>query len=151
MNKATSFLLVDDDLDDTSLFGEILGEVSPFVALHSALNGQEALNLLRSGNTKLPDVIFLDLNMPRMDGKQCLYELKKDDTLKQIPVIMFTTSSQSKDIEQTMQSGAVCFITKPANIKELKIILSSIADNVHGNLERTLRTLSDTADTFIVC
>jgi len=71
--------------------------------------------------------------------------------LQDIPVIMYTTSSRSKDIEETMQKGAVCFITKPTNIKELKNILMCISQNVHGNLEKSLRTLSNTATTFIVC
>ena len=63
---------------------------------------------------------------------------------------MYTTSSQSKDIEETMLKGAICFITKPTNLKELKNILSSISKNVHGNLEKSLRSLSDTCR-YIYC
>jgi CheY-like chemotaxis protein len=151
MAKLLHFLLVDDDTDDTLIFRETLQEVNPSIGFTSALNGQEALNILKLENDKLPDLIFLDLNMPRMDGKECLSRLKNDDQLCHIPVIMYTTSSQSKDIEETMLKGAICFITKPTNVRELKNILSQIAQNVRGNLEKSLRTLSNTSSTFIVC
>lgn len=143
--------MVDDDTDDTSIFQEVLQEVNPSIQFISAPDGQEALNTLKLNGESLPDIIFLDLNMPRMGGKETLVALKKDDRLRNIPVIMYTTSSQSKDIEETMLKGALCFITKPSNLKELKNILSQIAQNVHGNLEKSLRTLSNTSSTFIVC
>jgi len=151
MSKFVRFLLVDDDVDDILIFKEVLQDINPFINFSSAADGQEALSILKTQDTKLPDVIFLDLNMPRMDGMECLTALKKDKELRHIPVIMYTTSSRSKDIEETMQKGAVCFITKPTNLKELKSILSSISQNVHANLEKSLRVLSDTANTFIVC
>ncbi len=150
MQKSTKFLLVDDDIDDSALFKNILHEASPSVSLQNAYNGKEALDILRSEEI-LPDAIFLDLNMPLMDGKECLAEIKSDDELKDIPVIMYTTSSHSKDIEDTMLKGAVCFITKPSNVNELKYILSHISTHVHDNLQKALQTLSDTASTFIVC
>jgi CheY-like chemotaxis protein len=151
MTKALSFLLVDDDSDDTSLFKEVLGEVNSSIIFNSAEDGQQAIQFLKSRTNELPDVIFLDLNMPRMGGKECLVQIKNDEKLHKIPVIMYTTSSQSKDIEETMQKGAICFITKPTNIKELKNILASIAGSVHNNLEKTLRNLSNTINTFMVC
>ena len=150
MTKALHFLLVDDDSDDTSLFREVLEEVNPSIIFNAAEDGQEAIQFLKN-ESSLPDVIFLDLNMPRMGGKECLVQIKNDEKLHKIPVIMYTTSSQSKDIEETMQKGAICFITKPTNIKELKSILSSIAGSVHNNLEKTLRNLSNTINTFMVC
>jgi len=148
--KPIHFFLVDDDMDDTSIFKEVLNEVNPSINLICTTNGHEALTALKNKDN-LPDIIFLDLNMPRMDGKECLAFLKKDEYLQHIPVIMYTTSCQSKDIEETMLKGAICFITKPSNIKELRNILASIAQNVHGNLEKSLRTLSNTSSTFIVC
>ena len=151
MTKSLSFLLVDDDTDDTSLFREVLEEVNPSIIFNWAEDGQEALQFLKNEDSELPDIIFLDLNMPRMGGKECLAEIKNDAKLHKIPVIMYTTSSQSRDIEETMQKGAICFITKPTNMKELKNILSSIAGNVHSNLEKTLRLLSNNTTTFIVC
>src|SRR5687768_14961993 len=103
-----NFLLVDDDPDDTLLFKEVLHEVNSSVGFASAANGKAALSLLRSGTIPLPQIIFLDLNMPLMNGKECLMEIKQDPELMHIPVIIYTTSSQSRDIEETMMGGALC-------------------------------------------
>lgn len=151
MRKNNVFFLVDDDPDDIAVFTEVLQDVDAAAELATAADGIEALKSLRLRKENLPDIIFLDLNMPRMGGKECLTELKRDGLLKHIPVIMYTTSSQSKDIEETMLKGAVCFITKPTSLKELRYILQSISQNVHSNLEKCLRALSNTAATFIVC
>ena len=121
-----------------------------YPVIASATDGQEALDQLLSKSI-IPDLIFLDLNMPRMDGKECLALIKQEDELKHIPVIMYTTSSQSQDIEQTMLQGAVCFITKPSSLRELENILSSIAESMPEDLEEALRYLSNNANTFIVC
>jgi len=145
-----TFFLVDDDIDDANLFQETLGQVDPSIVFAHANDGQEALEQLTSATIR-PDLIFLDLNMPRMDGKQCLTAIKQDAQLQHIPVIMYTTSSQSQDIEETMLHGAVCFITKPSSIRELESILSSIAESMPGELEDALRYLSNNANTFIVC
>lgn len=150
MNKTTTFFLIDDDADDTSLFEEVLSEITPAVGFHSAMYAAEALEQLKEAQTA-PDVIFLDLNMPRMSGKEFLAHVKNDPNLQYIPIIMYTTSSLSKDIEETLMSGAVGFITKPTNTKELRHILSSIAASLPHNLESTLRQLSNTVNTFIVC
>ena len=149
MSKNKTFLLVDDDMDDTFVFGEVLSEVDPAISFMTAGNGQEALEKLLLPNSVLPDVIFMDLNMPRMDGKQCLFEIKNNEKLQHIPVMMYTTSSHSADIEQSMQLGAVCFITKPADFKELKNILSIIAAN-SNNLSKALQQLTRQS-TWILC
>ena len=149
MSKTISFFLVDDDPDDTSLFQEVVAGLDIQVQLQTAVDGHQALEKLKNGNT-FPDVIFLDLNMPRMDGKECLIELKQDPQLRHIPVVMYTTSSQSKDIEETMMNGAVCFITKPTNIRELKLILNTIASNLPHNLLKGLQLLSNNINIFII-
>lgn len=154
MAQTITFLLVDDDIDDTFLFREVLNDVAPNIHLRTAANGQEAIDTLsnlHAESSPLPDLIFLDLNMPRMDGKQCLSLLKSSATLSDIPVIMYTTSSHSRDIEETMQKGAISFITKPSHVADLKAILGSLAANVRHNLRPALRSLSETQNTFIVC
>ena len=138
--------MVEDDVDLHAMLQIALQQEG--FAVESADDGLTALQNVRRTQ---PDLVVLDLNMPRMGGKECLSELKKDRALQHIPVIMYTTSSQSKDIEETMLKGAMCFITKPTNLKELKNILHSISRNVHNNLEKCLRTLSNTSNTFIVC
>ena len=77
-----------------------------------------------------------------MGGKECLAVLKNDTKVQRIPVIMYTTSSLSKDIEETMLSGAECFITKPSSSNELKGILSAIIDSMPHNLKKALQHLN---------
>src|SRR4051794_29147937 len=120
-----NFLLVDDDLDDLSLFEQVLKEVDASVGLTTAKDGLEATEILLSKDLRF-DLVLLDLNMPRMNGKECLRFIKNNAAISDLPVIIYTTSSLSKDIEDCMVSGASCFITKPSGIPELKKIVSTI-------------------------
>lgn len=151
MIRPISFLLVDDDPDDILLFKEVLTQVDASIALQTATNGKEALKVLRSCGDNMPQVIFMDINMPIMNGKESLREIKLDENLQKIPVIMYTTSSQSSDIEEAMMCGALCYITKPSSLNDLQSILKSIAQSIPHSLEKTIRQLSNTANTFIVC
>jgi CheY-like chemotaxis protein len=117
--------LVDDDIDDHEIFKSALAKVDEDLELITATNGYEALNILSIAN-KLPDYIFVDLNMPRMGGLQFLKEIKKTDKLKNIPVIIYTTSSNPIDIAQTKELGAILFITKPSRFSELCNLLRSL-------------------------
>jgi CheY-like chemotaxis protein len=113
------FLIVDDDADDVELFCEAVNEIEPDAECITAANGEDALKKLL--NIKhLPDFIFLDLNMPRMDGRQCLDELRKDKRLKKIPVIIYSTSSTQRDTDETSKLGATYFLTKPTSFQKLK-------------------------------
>src|SRR6188768_3284882 len=93
----STFLLVDDDLDDQEVFKEALNEISPSIVLRTALNGEDGLAILESELNPLPDYIFLDLNMPRMSGHQCLSLIKSNARLKDLRVIIYTTSYREKD------------------------------------------------------
>lgn len=117
--------LVDDDMDDHEIFKSALAKVDEDIELITATNGYEALNMLSAANI-LPDYIFVDLNMPRMGGLQFLKEIKKIDKLKNIPVIIYTTSSNPMDVARTKESGAVSFITKPSRFAELCSLLRSL-------------------------
>lgn len=150
MSKHDSFLLVDDDMDDILLFQEVLKELDKNIRFSFASNGIDALEHLDKNSNDLPQLIFLDLNMPRMDGKQCLRAIKQDPRFSHLPIIMYTTSSQSRDIEETMMLGAVCFITKPSSVKELKEILGIISSTPANELTKTLRRLSNTS-AYIIC
>ena len=125
MSRTIRIFLLDDDLEDTEIFQEVLSFIDPTIQCSTAENGRDALEKL-SRVTFIPDLIFLDLNMPRMDGKECLRKLKENLILRNIPVIIYTTSSQSKDIEETMGAGAIKFITKPLNVNDLEKILRPI-------------------------
>jgi CheY-like chemotaxis protein len=149
MAKEITFLLVDDDTDDSFLFGEALRETEPDVQFRFASSGHDALIMLREVRP-LPDVIFLDLNMPIMSGKELLGSLKFDVQLQHIPVIIYTTSSHSKDIEETLQMGAVCFITKPSNLADIRAIISTVAGSLPHNLDKAIKLLSRNTSTYII-
>jgi CheY-like chemotaxis protein len=89
----------------------------------------------------IPNVIFLDINMPQMNGWQCLSALKSDPATKEIPVIIYSTSSHERDKQIAMELGASGFITKPSNYHSLRSILTSIAGNLHSDISRTIKSL----------
>ncbi|MEO8760502.1 MAG: response regulator [Bacteroidia bacterium] len=113
-----TIMIIDDDEDDRFFFCSAVKEINPAYICQEAKNGKEALEILRD-TVKLPDFIFLDINMPVMGGKECLAELKMDDKLKHIPVIMYTTSSFQTDIEFTRQLGAADYFIKSFDISKL--------------------------------
>ncbi len=127
MNKI--FFIADDDPDDQELFLEALQLIDNFSDCVTAFNGQEALQKLLHGMKQLPDFIFLDLNMPGMNGKQCLAEIKKHTALQHIPVIIYSTSSDNKDIEETLQYGAAYYLQKPSRFDDLLVSLKKIIDH----------------------
>lgn len=111
-------MIVDDDKDDRFFFRSAIRKNNPSFECIEAENGDDALKQLRKAE-QLPDFIFLDLNMPKMDGRECLTELKKDKTLKNIPVIIYTTSEYKLDKETTKELGADFFLTKLTDIYPL--------------------------------
>ncbi|MCW3102195.1 MAG: response regulator receiver protein [Bacteroidetes bacterium] len=120
-----NLMLIDDDDDDQEIFLTAVKAVSDKATCSSFFNAEEALKQLISGREE-PEVIFLDLNMPVMNGQQFLIEIKKIDKLKAIPVIIFSTSSHAPTIQATKDLGASDFITKPASFDALKEILKQI-------------------------
>ena len=117
--------LIDDDLDDHEIFKSALEKVDAGLVLQTATNGYDALKLLAAANT-LPDYIFVDLNMPRMGGLQFLKEIKQTEALKDIPVIIYSTSSSPGDIAKTKELGAESFITKPSRFSDICSLLRSL-------------------------
>lgn len=118
MSNRKSIFLIDDDDDDRWLFAEALARTVPGIPCSSAASGPEAIEML-SAIAELPQVIFLDLNMPGMDGKKCLTQLKAHPRLAAIPVIVYSTSNYHKDIEEATALGADEFIIKPADYTQL--------------------------------
>ncbi len=119
MSNQRTFFILDDDIDDQELFIEAVNEVDNSIRCLPYSNCEEALELMKSRKVNFPDVIFLDLNMPRLNGKQCLAELKKDADLRDIPVVIYTTSSEKRDIDETSRLGASYFLTKPSKFEDL--------------------------------
>ena len=122
-------LLIDDDRDDAELFKEALSELDASIGFEHYEDSKEGLRTLLERHNSLPDIIFLDINMPVVSGWQCLTEFKKSEHLKDIAVIMFTTSSQQREKELAKELGAEGFITKPSDYKTLKTMLASVIEN----------------------
>lgn len=121
-------LLADDDADDRKYFLESLNEIDSSIECVTAKDGQQALALLNSPGFVLPDYIFLDLRMPRISGKQCLLQIKSDERLRDIPVIIYTTSRAVEESEELLSLGAVHFITKPADPDEIYYVLTLVLE-----------------------
>lgn len=111
-------LLADDDAEDRDLFSSILKKISKDIAVEQVENGSSLMHFLENTD-HLPDLLFLDLNMPDMDGFECLKRIKNNEYLKDIPIAIFTTSNYYKDIKRTYQSGGDFYIQKPDNYNDL--------------------------------
>ncbi len=128
MNTRRLFL-VDDDLDEQWIFNTALSAVDPNIQLSGAANGQDAIRQLANSGS-VPDVIFLDLNMPVMNGLECLRLIKSNPGLSGIPTIMYSTSADPLTISKTMELGADEFITKPYNFEDLVNTLRHVLDRI---------------------
>jgi CheY-like chemotaxis protein len=128
--KPVEILLVEDNPADARLARESLKETSIVHNLHHVKDGEEALQFLEKtppyGTAPTPDLIFLDLNLPRKDGRQILAEIKKRSALRRIPVIVLTTSDAEQDILQSYDLHANCYLTKPVELDKFSEIMSAI-------------------------
>ena len=132
MEDTTTFLLIDDDLDDRLLFQIALEDSKAHVGYMEASGCNEALKLLEN-SSELPDYIFLDLNMPEIDGVECLSILKQHNRFAHIPVIIFSTSSDPEDVSRTRKLGAIDFVSKPSKVSELTNLIDRIAMSEKSN------------------
>jgi len=130
--RAIEILLVEDNPGDVRLTIEGLNEGKVRNNLHVARDGVEALEFLRRqgrfADAVRPDLILLDLNLPRMDGREVLAEIKSDADLKTIPVVVLTTSRAEQDILHSYQLQANCYITKPVDLEQFITVVRSIED-----------------------
>jgi len=121
-------LLVDDDLDDQEIFLMTLEKINKNIKCLTANNGVEALSLLTQ-NSFVPDYIFLDVNMPKMNGIECLRNIKHLELLNNCKIFMYSTTSKTSVLEKSKKLGATDFIVKPASPALLKETLSNILKN----------------------
>jgi two-component system, chemotaxis family, response regulator Rcp1 len=123
-------LLVEDNAGDVRLTREALREGKVYSNLHWAKDGVEALEFLRREGKHTeaprPDIILLDLNLPKKDGREVLAEIKGDDQLKQIPVVVLTTSKAEEDVLRSYALHANCYITKPVDLDKFILVVKSI-------------------------
>jgi CheY-like chemotaxis protein len=128
LSQPSRLLIIEDSDEDFEALNRIIDRVSTFaLKIDRCIDGDDALDFLnRVGeyknheDTPYPDLIILDLNLPGTDGREVLATIKQSKALKQIPVVVFSTSSNPKDIETCYQSGANSYLLKPMNINELK-------------------------------
>ena len=121
-----NYLIIDDDVDDQEIFALALKRLNKPANVITAKDGIEALEIVTGDKTFVPDCIFLDLNMPRMGGKDCLVEMRKLPWLKNVPIVIYSTSSQDSDRHETQKLGATDFVSKEWDINRLKLSLSSL-------------------------
>lgn len=126
MSTRKILLLIDDDQDDLDMLQMQLKKIDSALQIYTAIDGVDALETLQNKMILEPDLIFLDINMPIMDGKQFLKEIKKDSKLRHIPVIIYSTSRSQADIDETSRLGASSYLSKPNNHHELRNSLTDI-------------------------
>ncbi|HEX7893701.1 MAG TPA: response regulator [Terriglobales bacterium] len=132
MKDSVDILMVDDNPADVDLAREALGTSRRRFRLQSVRDGEEALAFLgRKGEyaqAGVPDLLFLDLNLPRKDGRQVLAEIKKNPQVAKIPVVVFTTSGANSDVRCSYELGANCYVRKPGTLPEFMATIRGVAD-----------------------
>ena len=135
-SKQLNILLADDDIDDCHFFKEALDSLPQTTTLTTVHNGDDLMNYLLQNRERLPHVLFLDINMPRKNGFECLSEIKENEKLKGLTVIMFTTSfTRGFDLEDNLRNtlvrmGAADYVRKPSGYEELKLVIQQALINL---------------------
>jgi CheY-like chemotaxis protein len=123
-NRPLQYIVIaDDDTDDSWFLSEIIREELPDMHVSAVKNGDELLQLLDSF---VPDLLFLDLDMPCKNGLECLKEIRRSASLKHLPIVVFSSTSRKVNIEVAYEMGADLFITKPATVKDFKETIQQI-------------------------
>lgn len=128
--SSINILLADDDKDDCFLFYEALEELSISVVLTIVQNGDELIQQLTDSNSKLPHALFLDLNMPRKNGYECLSEIMINKRLKNLPVIIFSTSFDQEIANHLHRNGAYYYLQKPTEFSKLKKLIGTVLKDI---------------------
>ena len=125
-NNLLHVLLADDDEDDRLFFKDAFEELKIQTKVKFVHDGMQLMDYLLHPETILPNILFLDLNMPKMSGHECLSEIKKNDSLKDLIVAIYSTSSSEEDIEDTFVKGENIYIKKPNEYNSVKKIISEV-------------------------
>ncbi len=130
--NAIEILLVEDNPGDVRLAKEVLKESKIRNTIHVVRDGEEAMNFLynrdKFTDKPRPDLILLDLNLPKKDGREVLEEIKSDSDLKRIPVVILTVSEAEEDVLETYNHHANCYVTKPIDMTQFEKVVKSIED-----------------------
>jgi len=125
VTNTKTILLVDDDQEDQEIFVDVINKINESLNCVCVDTAEDALRTLENTPQK-PDYIFLDLNLPFMDGFTCLHAIKKIYELQNIPVIIYSTSSRESDKQKAKELGALNYLSKPNTFSELKLMLSNV-------------------------
>lgn len=123
MDLPINIYIVDDDSDDIDFFHQAIASINISIQCYSALNGEIGLRQLYTKVVPRPDCIFLDLNMPRINGKEFLERIKEDEEMNAIPVVIYSTSRHEKDKDEYLRLGAIDFLVKPTRLSDLQQML----------------------------
>jgi CheY-like chemotaxis protein len=139
--QSYNLLLADDDEDDCAFFKEALDELELPVSLVTVNDGVQLMNYLGENfSNNLPDILFLDLNMPRKNGHECLAEIKNKEELKNLPIIIFSTSLDNDIVDLMYEKGATYYIRKPGEFSKLKkVIGTALAITSENNFKQPIR------------
>jgi two-component system response regulator len=131
MKNTSEILMVDDNPADIDLTSEVLAQSEGHFHVNAVNDGVEAISYLRRqgkyANAPVPDLVVLDLNLPRKDGCEVLSNIKSDPALAKIPVVIFTTSQANTDVTRSYKLGANCYLRKPGNLPEFVAVVQSMA------------------------
>jgi CheY-like chemotaxis protein len=130
MNQSKRVFLIDDDEDDHLFFGIGLSELDPTIEILYDKDSETALRRLSEKMQPLPDIVFLDWNMPKLSGRQLLGAIRSIGRYNEVPVIIFTTSSSDQDKDEAKELGASLFLSKPSSLFELKKNLRDIFESL---------------------
>ena len=122
-SKKIKIYLADDDEEDRILFSDALAELPINCEIYNFRDGIYLVGRLVVEETPLPDVIFLDINMPLMDGADCLAKIRETERISSIPVIIYSTSFEKKEVGKYREMGANCYLKKPSSFNQLKTLL----------------------------
>lgn len=125
-----NIFLADDDEDDRSIFHDAIKNLFPQANYTTAENGLEMLELLQKAPADLPDIVFLDINMPKLNGIDCLKRIKSSGTLNVLPVVMLSTSNDPATIKTAFNLGTLYYAVKPATFDEIKALFQKIISQV---------------------
>jgi CheY-like chemotaxis protein len=140
ITKQLNILIADDDKDDRQFFSMALEALTIPTILTTVVDGEKLMEYLSENIQQLPDVIFLDLNMPRKNGFECLLEIKLNKKLSQVPVIIFSTSFEQEVVNMLYKNGAKYYIRKPSEFLQFKKIIQLTFTLIsQGNIQKTSR------------
>lgn len=135
--KTIKIFLADDDDDDRMLFSDALSKLPLNCEISNFKDGIYLMGQLMVKETKLPDIVFLDINMPLMDGSACLKKIRDTERICKLPVIIYSTSFVKEEIEKYRDMGANCYLPKPASFNQLKTLLyKCISPYCYGTVDQ---------------